>query len=157
MSLKMKEEPENVPSFETLMEEDSSVELELICFASNIKKDVCEVLNSFFSFLKKIVEIKTCNMLALTLDPRFKSLCLVSSFIGCDQAASIVQQYDTMSLYPMFMKCYYHLHPSIESNNGFADKKWMMTIVWIFFKSQQGIFKKQKSLLKRELLVFQPY
>jgi hypothetical protein len=39
-----------------------------------------------------------------------------------------------MSLYPMFMKCYYHLHPSIEFNNDFVDKKWMMTIVWIFFK-----------------------
>ncbi len=132
MSLKLKEELENVPSFQTLMEEDSSVELELICFAFNIRKDVCEVLNSFFSLLKKFVEIKTRNILVLTWDPRYKSLCLVSSFIGRDQGISIVQQYDTISLYPMFMKCYYHLHPSIESNNDFADKKWMMTIVWIF-------------------------
>jgi hypothetical protein len=89
-------------------------------------------LNSFFSLLKKFVEIKTRNILVLTWDPRYKSLCLVSSFIGRDQGISIVQQYDTISLYPMFMKCYYHLHPSIESNNDFADKKWMMTIVWIF-------------------------
>jgi hypothetical protein len=68
------------------------------------------------------------------MDPIFKSLCLVSSFIGCDQGASIVQQYDTVSLYPMFMKCYHHLHPSIESNNGFVDKKWMTITVWIFFQ-----------------------
>jgi hypothetical protein len=66
MSLKLKEELENVPSFQTLMEEDSSVELELICFAFNIRKDVCEVLNSFFSLLKKFVEIKTRNILVLT-------------------------------------------------------------------------------------------
>ncbi len=84
--------------------------------------------------MKKFVEKKTSNMLALMLDPRYKSLCLVSSFIGRDQGVSIVQQYDTMSLYPMFMKCYYHLHPSIESSNGFVDKKWMMTILWTFFK-----------------------
>jgi hypothetical protein len=58
MSLNLKEELENVPSFQTLMEENSSVELELICFVSNIRKDVCEVLNSFLSFLKKFVEIK---------------------------------------------------------------------------------------------------
>ncbi len=82
MSLKVKIKLENVPSFQTLMEEDSSVELELICFASNFRKDVCEVLNNYFSFLKKFVEIKTCSMLALMLDPRFKSLSLVSSFIG---------------------------------------------------------------------------
>ncbi len=45
----------------------------------------------------------------------------MSSFIGCDQGVSIAKQYDTMSLYPMFMKCYYHLHPSIEFDNGFDD------------------------------------
>jgi len=28
-----------------------------------------------------------------------------------------------MSLYPMFMKCYYHLHPSTKSDNGFVDQK----------------------------------
>jgi hypothetical protein len=43
------------------------------------------------------------------------------SFIGCDQGITIVEQYDTMSLYRMLMKCYYHLHPSIESNNDFAN------------------------------------
>jgi hypothetical protein len=48
---------------------------------------------------------KTHNMLALMLDPRLKSLHLVSSFIGCDQEVAMVEQYDIMSLYPMFMKC----------------------------------------------------
>jgi hypothetical protein len=47
----------------------------------------------------------------------------MSSFIGHDQRVAIVQQYDTMSSYPVFMKCYYHLHPSIEFDNGFGDKK----------------------------------
>jgi hypothetical protein len=50
-------------------------------------------------------------MLALMLNQRFFSLCLVFSFIGHDQRVVIVEQYDTMSLYPMLMKCYYHLHP----------------------------------------------
>jgi hypothetical protein len=44
------------------------------------------------------------------LDPKLKSLCLVSSSIGRDQGVTIaIEQYDTMSLYPMFMKCYYQL------------------------------------------------
>jgi hypothetical protein len=54
MSLNLKEELENVPSFQTLMEEDSSVELELICFVSNIRNDDCEILNSFFFLLEEI-------------------------------------------------------------------------------------------------------
>jgi hypothetical protein len=46
------------------------------------------------------------------LDTWLKNLHLVSFFIGCDQGVAIVEQYDIMSLYPMFMKCYYHLHSS---------------------------------------------
>jgi hypothetical protein len=45
-------------------------------------------------------------------DPRYKSFCLVFSFIGCDQRVTIVEQYDIMSLYLMVMKCiipYIHL------------------------------------------------
>jgi hypothetical protein len=51
------------------------------------------------------------------LDLKFKSLRSVSSFIGRNQRIAIVEKYDTMSLYPMFMKCYYHLHPLIEYDN----------------------------------------
>jgi hypothetical protein len=78
------------------MEEDSNVAHKLICLASNIKKEVCGVLNSFLSFLKKLDEKKTHNMLALMLDSRFKSLCLVFSFIGHDQGIAIAEQYDTI-------------------------------------------------------------
>jgi hypothetical protein len=65
--------------------------------ASNIRKEVCEVLNSFLSFLKKF-DKRTHNMLVLMLDTRLKSLRLVSSFIGHDQGVAIVEKYDTMSL-----------------------------------------------------------
>jgi hypothetical protein len=95
------------------MEEDFGVTLELICLVSKIRKEVCRVLDIFLSFLKKFDEKKTHNMLALMLDPRFKSLHLVSSFIGCDQGVAFVEQYDIMSLYPMLMKCFYHLHSLI--------------------------------------------
>ncbi len=45
------------------------------------------------------------------LDPRFKTLHLVSSLIGHEQGKAIVEKYDKKSLFPMFLKCYYHLHP----------------------------------------------
>jgi len=60
------------------------VALELICLASNIRKEVCGVVDSFFSFLKKFDERKSHNMLILMLDLRFKSFSLMSSFIGHD-------------------------------------------------------------------------
>ncbi len=101
MSSKLKEEPKNAPSFQTIMEEDFDVAFELIYLALNIRKEVCGIFNSFLSFLKKFDERKTHNMLVLMLDPRFKSFQLVSSFIGHDQGITIVGQDDTMSLYPM--------------------------------------------------------
>jgi hypothetical protein len=79
------------------MEEDMA--LQLICLVSNIRKEVCEVLDSFFSFLKKIEERITRNMLILMLDPRFKSLHLVFSFISYNQGIAIVEQYDTIISY----------------------------------------------------------
>jgi hypothetical protein len=105
MSLKLKEQPKNAPSFQTLMEEDFGVALELICLTFNITKEVCGVLDIFLSFLKKIDELKAHNMLTLILlDPRLKSFHLGSSFIGRDQGVAIIEQYDTMSLH--LMKCY---------------------------------------------------
>jgi hypothetical protein len=66
------------------MKEDFVVALELICLASNIRKEVCEILDGFFSFLKKFDERKSHNMLTVMLDLRLKSLSLMSSFIGHD-------------------------------------------------------------------------
>jgi hypothetical protein len=80
------------------MEEDFNVAFELICLASNIRKEVCGVINSFLSFLKKFDERKIHYMLALMLDTRLKILHLMSSFIGHDQGITIIEQYDTISL-----------------------------------------------------------
>jgi hypothetical protein len=53
MSLKLKEENQIIPSFESLMEDDSIISNELSLLASNVKREVINVLNSFLSFLKK--------------------------------------------------------------------------------------------------------
>jgi hypothetical protein len=83
MSLKLREEPKNAPFF-YIMGEDSSVAPTFICLACNIRKEICRVLDSFLSFLKKFDERKAHNMLVLMLDPRFKSLRLMFFFIDCD-------------------------------------------------------------------------
>jgi hypothetical protein len=63
------------------------------------------------------------NMLSLMLDPRFKTLHLVSSFIGLEQGKVIVEEYDKLKKIPMFMKCYYHLHPWVEFERGVVDER----------------------------------
>jgi hypothetical protein len=56
--LEIERKIKNAQSFQTLMEEDFGVTLELICLASNIRKEVCGVLDIFLSFLKKFDEKK---------------------------------------------------------------------------------------------------
>jgi hypothetical protein len=43
-------------------------------------------------------------MLALMLDPRFKSLILIFSFIDHEHGVAIVEKYDKKSFFPMFLK-----------------------------------------------------
>jgi hypothetical protein len=76
------------------MDDNSVIILELSLFASNIKKEVCGSLDSFLSSLKNYEERKVHNMRYLMLDPWFKSLHLVSSFVGHEQGISIVKEYD---------------------------------------------------------------
>jgi hypothetical protein len=49
-------------------------------------------------------------MLSLMLNLVFKSLRLVSSFVGRKEGVSIVNEYDTKTLYFMFLKCNHHFH-----------------------------------------------
>jgi hypothetical protein len=72
------------------MEEDGNVVNELSCLASNIKKKLFMFSNFFLSFSKKYEEKKVHNMLSLMLDPRFKTFCLMSSFIDREQGSAIV-------------------------------------------------------------------
>jgi hypothetical protein len=83
MNLKLIVEPKNALSFQTLMEDNFDVTIELICLASNNRKKVCGILYSFLC-LKKLNEKKTYNILIFMLDSRFKNLRLVSFFNGCN-------------------------------------------------------------------------
>jgi hypothetical protein len=57
---------------------------------------------------------KTHNMLSLLLDPRFKNLRLVSSFIGWKKIVFIVEDYDRWSLFPMLLECHHLFHLMLE-------------------------------------------
>jgi hypothetical protein len=63
MILKLKNVHDVLPSLQNLMEEESIVVDELTLFASNMKKGVCVVLESFLSFLRKFEKNKVHNIL----------------------------------------------------------------------------------------------
>jgi hypothetical protein len=63
MSLKLKEENQIIPSFESLMEDDFIVFDELSLLVPNIVREVINVLDSFLSFLKKYENKKAHNMI----------------------------------------------------------------------------------------------
>ncbi len=54
-------------------------------------------------------------MLYLMLDLIFKSLHLISSFVGQEEGVRIVNGYDGRTLYFMFLKCHHHLHQMTKS------------------------------------------
>jgi hypothetical protein len=98
MSSKLKEDVGIAQSLNQFMDDDFAIILELSLFISNIKKEVCGVLDSFLSFLRKYEKRKAHNMFSLMLDPRLKSLCLIFSYVGREQGISIVEEYDWKSL-----------------------------------------------------------
>ncbi len=59
---------------DVLANDDSSLNIELGVFAKNMKKEVIEAIDFFLYLLTRYDEKKTHNMLALMLDPKFKSL-----------------------------------------------------------------------------------
>ncbi len=120
MCLKYQEEVTNPPIKVNLIDDDYGIVFELSLFATNIKKEICGVLESFLSFLKRYEKIKPHNILCFMLDPRFKSPCLVFYFIGYEEGVNIVEEYDIWSLYCMFLKCCHYLLRTTKSKVGYA-------------------------------------
>jgi hypothetical protein len=158
MSLKLKEENKIILSFESLMEDDSIIYDELSLLTFNIRREVINVLDSFLSFFKKYENKKVHNMIYLMLDPRFKSLCIISSFVGREQGVVLVEEYDRKSLYPMLVKCHEHLHPLVRLDRNCADESIFEHDYNLdIFEQTTSTNEPIKKLVKRVLLVFKRY
>jgi hypothetical protein len=95
-------------------------------------------------------------MLSFMLDLRFKSLCLVFSFVGRKEGVNIVDEYDRRTLYPMFLKCYHHLHPMkkiVECVYQTGDEDSSLDI----FQQTTSTSEPSKELVTKELLIFKHY
>jgi hypothetical protein len=72
-------------------------------FGFQHKKEVVAILDYFLSFLKKYEEQNIIDMFYLILDHRFKTLCLVSPFVGCEQGKAIMKEHDNKYLFHIFL------------------------------------------------------
>ncbi len=91
------------------------------------------------------------------LDPKFKTLCLLSSLIGCKQSKVIVEKYDKKSLFPMLLKCYYHLHSLVGSGRGVVDQRVEKDKNLDIFEMIAKLNEPTTKLVNIELLIFRRY
>jgi hypothetical protein len=121
MSLKLREKNHILLSFESLMDDDLIISDELSLLSFSIRREVINVLDFFLPLLKVYDRGKTHNMIFLMLDPKYKNLCIISSFVRMERCVALVEEYDRKSLYPMLVKCHEHLHLLVRSKRNSAD------------------------------------
>jgi hypothetical protein len=91
------------------------------------------------------------------LDPRFKTFCLVSSLIIHEQGKTIVEKYDKKSLFPMFLKCSYHLDPLVESERDVVEQTVEEDRSLDIFGMIANITDPTIELVNIELVIFRCY
>jgi hypothetical protein len=106
-------------------------------------------------------------MIFLILNLTYNSFCIISSFVGKEQAVVLVEEYDRKSLYPMLVKCHEHLHPLAKLETSFAnqnifDQDCNLDIFYQdcsldIFKQITSTNELVEELVKKELLIFRRY
>jgi len=74
-----------------------------------------KVFKRFLEFLKAFYFYQVHNMLALMLDPCFKSLWVVESFVGHGNVIHLVVDYDVKEVIPLLMTLLDQLNLTIEA------------------------------------------
>ncbi len=73
-----------------------------------------KVFKHFLEFFKAFDSYQVHNMLALMLDPCFKSLQVVKSFVGHGDVIRLLTKYDVKEVIPLLMTLFDQLNPIIE-------------------------------------------
>jgi hypothetical protein len=61
------------------------------------------------------------------------------------------------SLFPMHLKCFYHLHPLVESERGVIEQRVEEDMNLDIFEMTTSISELVTNLVNRELLIFRHY
>ncbi len=92
-----------------------------------MKHQVLEICLPFISFMHEFeFFLKGHNILALILDPRYKSMWLVMTYLGCETIIAPIANYDEQLLLPLPLEVYkVFMANRIECVNESA-------LLWIF-------------------------
>ena len=82
----------------------------LLLLSARMREQVVKVLSPFLSFISSYKLATAHNMLALMLDPRFKELALVGSYLGREVATQVAQEYDQKLFLPLLISVYRKQH-----------------------------------------------
>jgi hypothetical protein len=96
-------------------------------------------------------------MFSFMLESRFKTLHLVFSFIGYEQGKVIIEEYDKKTLFPMFLKCHYYLHPLVEFEKGVVDEKVEEDNNLDIFEMTMSVSEQVTKVINKEFLIFKHY
>jgi hypothetical protein len=89
------------------------------------------------------------------LDPKFEIFCLISFFIGHEKGVAIVEEYDKIPLYLMFIKFHHYLHMVTRFEIGCLNPNENCALN--IFEQIVSTNELMKKLVGRELLVFKKY
>jgi hypothetical protein len=74
-----------------------------------------KVFKHFLNFLKTFDSCQVHNMLALMLDPHFKSLWVVESFVGHGNVIHLITKYNVKEVIPLLMTFLDQLNRNVEA------------------------------------------
>jgi hypothetical protein len=86
-------------------------------------------------------------MFSLMLDPRCKTFLV----------PSLIDQYQIIFLFPMLLKCHYHLHVFVEFERGVVDQRVEKENNLDIFEMIASTSEHATKLINRELLIFRHY
>jgi len=72
------------------------INVKLIIFQNNMHAKVVKVIKPFLQFLQAYDSHQVHNMLALMLDPRFKSLKVVENYVGCGACIQLCDKHNVI-------------------------------------------------------------
>ncbi len=88
-----------------------SFENEIFVLHRNMRLEVIKVIKPFLQFLRTFDGGQVHNMMAIMLDPHFKSFRIVENLLGCGNAIQLVTEYDVSIVIPLLMVCFEQLNP----------------------------------------------
>jgi hypothetical protein len=94
------------------------------------------------------------NMLAFMLDPRYKNMHLVITYLGCEATTTLVTNYDEQLLLPLLLEAYKGLLPNTKDC---LDEFASLVDSWDLFQHINTIADTYKDIVCQEFGSFRWY